>query len=669
MNHPDLFKRRWVLALVASAALTACGTIDSTPAPEAAYTLQVLHLSDMDTGGDLVNNSKGLSALVKKFRAEMPANTVFLSSGDNYIPGPFFNAADDASLNAELGAPSAGRGDIAILNAMGLQASAFGNHEFDNGTNTVAGLLRSATSGGRTWPGTKFPYLSTNLDFSKDSNLAGLAAAANDGQPAAALGQKIAKYTVINVAGQDIGVVGATTPILASITTVGGVTIRPDGAQRENIDALAAAIQPSVDALTARGINKIILLAHMQQLPIERALAPKLKGVDLIVAGGSNTGLYDSTDRVRPGDTKGGDYPLRHTSASGEPVLVVNVDSDYKYLGRIVLPFDAQGRIIERRLDAKINGAWASDAEGLQRAGLTAADAMPEVVAIANKLGQVIASKDGNLFGATTVYLEGDRVLVRNQETNLGNLSSDANLAWAQTVDPSTAISFKNGGGIRSSIGYIDAPPGSTSGGTKAKPPANKAANKLAGDVSQLDIEFSLRFNNGLSLLSANPAELKALLEHGVSDWTPTSTQGKFPQVGGLRFSFDPSRPAGQRVATIVVDDPDGAGPLRGPQVVYAAGAFKVPATATYRLVTLDFLADGGDAYPFKSLAAPNRVNLIAAGAAKGFTTPGGEQNALAAYLKARYPRSAAFTGADVPATADSRIINLSVRPEALPQN
>ena len=665
---PWRLTRPLVAATLMSALLAACGGggSDPIPLPPTDYTLQVLHVSDMDSGGDLVANSQGLSALVAKFRAEQP-NTVFLSSGDNYIPGPFFNAADDASLTTELVATGAGRGDIEILNLMGLQASAVGNHDLDLGTNFFSSLIKS----GGGWRGTQFPYLGANLNFSADSNLASLAAAANNGAEASALKGKLAKYSVITVNGKRIGVVGASTPTLPSITSVGGIAVSP--AASATADAIAAEVQPSVDALVASGIDKIILLAHMQQLSVEQALATRLRGVDLIVAGGSNTGLYDANDRIRPGDTSRGTYPLSYTSPANEPVLVVNVDADYKYLGRIVLPFDDKGRVITGKLDSAINGAWATDADGLARVGLSLADAMPGVRAIATKIAAVIAAKDGNLFGASSVYLEGDRVFVRNQETNLGTLSAEANLAYAQGSDTSTALSLKNGGGIRSSIGAVEAPPGSTTG-VKGPTKANAAVNKLAGDISQLDIEFALKFNNGLSLLTVSAAELKLLLEHGVSDWTATSTQGKFPQVAGLKFAFDPTQPAGSRVTTLVVDDPDGLGPLTGPQVVYQNGAWVEPSTTTYRLVTLDFLATvgtsgtGGDGYPFQLLTAPNRVDLVPLGTTtKTFTTIGGEQDAFAQYMKARFPRNAPFNGADTPIPQDGRIQNLSQRTLALP--
>lgn len=663
--------RRLLLGGAVALLLAACGggaaegpeaqvlRVRALPPQADAFTLQLLHVADMDSGGDLVTNSKGISALVRKFRAEYPQNTLFVSSGDNYIPGPFFNAADDASLNPELGAAGAGRADIEILNLLGVQASAVGNHDLDLGTNFFAGLINTAGA----WRGAQFPYVSANLDFRRDPNLAPLAAATNDGAEASTLKNRLAAYTVVTVAGKPVGIVGATTPTLASITSTGGIGIRP--ADPSDVDALAAEIQSAVDALLARGIDKIVLLAHMQQIEVEKQLATRLRGVDVIVAGGSNTGLYDADDRIRPGDTSGGTYPLRFTSPTGDPVLVVNVDADYKYLGRLVLRFDGEGRIVPGLLRPELNGAWATDAEGLARAGLTFADAIPGVAAIADKVATIIAAKDGNLFGASSVYLEGDRVFVRNQETNLGHLSAEANLVYAQSVEPQAAISLKNGGGIRSSLGAVDAPAGSTSG-VKGPTKPNPSVGKLAGDISQLDIEFSLRFNNGLSLLSVNREELKALLEHGVANWTPTSTQGRFPQVAGLRFSFDPAGAPGARVRTIVVEDPDGAGPATGPLLVYANGTFQVPADTTWRLVTLDFLANGGDAYPFATLGAPARVDLVAPGTSKVFTTPGAEQWALARHLQTRFPRSAPYAEADRPAAQDERVQNLSLRADSL---
>jgi len=645
----------------------------SDSAPTAAFELQVLHIADMDSGGNLVENSQNISAILAKFRAEKPDNTVFLSSGDNYIPGSFFNASADPTLQEELGVPSAGRGDIEILNQLGLDASAFGNHDFDQGTAKVLDLIAPETVGADTWRGAQFPYLSANIDFSGDANLASLADPTNDGQEASSLAGKIAKFAVITVNGEEIGVVSAATPTLPNITTLNGATVSPalDGSGNFSIDDLAAEIQPSVNELLNRGIDKIILLGHMQQITVEEQLATRLTGVDLIIAGGSNTRLFDSNDLIRAGDTNQGEYPKRFTSASGEPVLLVNVDADYKYLGRIVLPFNEDGEVIVERLDPTVNGAYSTDAAGLAALGLDANDIQPEVTAVAQDILAVNQALEGVILGSTSVYLEGDRAFTRKQESNLGNLTADANLAAGQGSDELVAVSLKNGGGIRGSIGTILVPPGGTGAAQKLPPQADESVGKQEGDISRGDIERALSFNNALTLIDITAQQLKDLLEHGVSNYDLAQAQGagQFPQVGGLRFSFDPTATAGSRVRTIVVNDPDGLGPLSGPQTVFSGGQFRVSTNQVYRMATLSFLADGGDGYPFPTVNV-NRVELDTTGDA-GFAVEGREQQALADFLEATTTRDMPFSQADSGAdiTVDERIVILTNgRVDPLPQ-
>lgn len=100
--------------------------------------------------------------MVDGFRGLMPQNTVLLSSGDNWIPGPEYFGADDARLDAALGAADAGRAHIGWLNALGVQASVVGNHELDLGADTFAELI--AADGA--WPGAQFPSPASSLTSS-----------------------------------------------------------------------------------------------------------------------------------------------------------------------------------------------------------------------------------------------------------------------------------------------------------------------------------------------------------------------------------------------------------------------------------------------------------------------------------------------------------------------
>ena len=644
-------------------ALAACGGGASEPA----FTMQLLHVSDAD-GSDqtTLNSVANLSGLVTKFKADYPSNTLVVSSGDNYIPGPRFNAANDSSLNTLLGAAEVGRADIAFLNAIGVQASAIGNHELDLGTKQFADIIK--TSGA--WKGAQFPYLAYNVDFTKDSNTSG-SKVSNGADAASLTGGKLAGWTKIVVGSETIGVIGASSPVFKNITTTGGLEFTPTLTGTEpNIDTLAAEIQKGVDEMTAAGINKVVLLAHMQTIATEKALATKLKNVDIIVAGGSNTLMKDETDALRTGDTSAGVYPFETTSAAGAPVVVVNVDADYKYLGRFIAPFDGNGVLMPGRFNTTLSGAWKTS-----ETDDTAGGATPNstVQAIRNALKNVLAIKDGTVFGKTSVFLEGRRTAVRNQETNFGNLTADANLWYAKLHDSTAQISLKNGGGIRSEIGEVVAAPGSTSVASLEAPKANTSANRLAGEISQLAIETSLKFNNKLWAFDVTATQLKSLLEHGVA---VLGSQGRFPQVGGLSFSYDSSKTAqvldssfavttaGERIRSLKIAS----------DVLVRDGAIVGDGSRTFRLVTLSFLAGRGDGYPFPTIL-PNKIDLTTTmtsdtggGAASTTTaTLGSEQDAFMKYMKSQYGTTA-YNTPDTAEASDLRIQNLSVRTDSVLQ-
>jgi 2',3'-cyclic-nucleotide 2'-phosphodiesterase (5'-nucleotidase family) len=149
-----------------------------------------------------------------------------------------------------------------------------------------------------------------------------------------------------------------------------------------------------------------------------------------------------------------------------------------------------------------------------------------QVKALTDAVQSVITAKDGSVYGYADVYLEGERIAVRNQETNLGNITADANAyalerALGGVAAQTYIVSLKNGGGIRAQIGAISAP---KADGTVDKLPPD-------GGVSQLDVENSLRFNNQLMSFETTPAGLKAILEHGVAS---LGSQGRFPQLSGV---------------------------------------------------------------------------------------------------------------------------------------
>ena len=645
---------------------------------EADFTLQLLHASDMDGSTGALANVENFSAILDGFRQQFPNNTLVLSSGDNYVPGPrYFAAGHDANEEA-LGVPGNGRGDIALLNAMGFQASGLGNHELDRGTRAFAAAIGFDDNGRGTFPGAMFPYLASNLTFAGDVNLADLVVP--DGQEAILAAGSLAKSAVITVGGNRVGIVGATTPALKSLTGTGGITVQPAGGA--DVDALAAIIQQEVDALVSQGINKVILLAHMQQLEFEKALADRLVDVDIIVAGGSNTILADATDRLRTGDTAGGPYPLIFESSKGEPLLLVNTDGDYRYLGRLVVDFDEQGLALPGTIDPYVSGAYATDRHGGQG---FAGRPIPEVSRVSRSLRSALGDRGVVVLGKTSVYLAGYRRDVRTQETNLGNLTADANLWFARDIDPEVVVSLKNGGGIRDSIGLEMQPPGTLDAEDVVflPPAANPDSGIGEGEILQIDIEGALRFNNGLAIIPLTALELSGIMEHAVGfDGVGEATRGRFPQIAGMRFSFEPDAPSGERVRSLAIVDGQGAVTDR---VVVDGNLVGLP-ERQIKMVTLDFLANGGDGYPFPVPIA-GRVDLVGEagqinapnpdfpdtngnGVLDGpflldpglatFAVPGTEQDALSEYLL-RFFTGTPFDQVETPPLEDRRIQNLGI--------
>ncbi|ARQ01301.1 5'-nucleotidase C-terminal domain-containing protein [Pseudorhodoplanes sinuspersici] len=682
--------------------LVASFEIPAQPAQN--FTLQLLHLADGEAGLLAGDTAPMLAALVDAFDDDY-ANTLILSGGDNYIPGPFINAGSDPSLNAVIGATAPGRPDVAIHNALGVEVSAIGNHEWDLGSNIFADSIR----GSGAWTGADYALVSANLDFSTDSAMRGLAdqslgGTAGDiaGSEASSIKGKVAPWVTVTEGGERIGILGATTQILERISSPTGTEV--DGFPKngepgdnttevDDMDLLAAQLQPIIDEMIASGINKIILQSHLQSIENEKLLATKLHGVDIILAAGSNTRLGDSDDEAVEFPGHGADfadtYPLVTQGTDGKTTLIVNTDNEYTYLGRLVVEFDQNGDIVLDSLaeNVGINGAYASTAENVAEAwGVDVEDLDETAFAegtkgdlvrdITEAVDAVIAAKDGNVFGYTDVYLEGERSFVRNQETNFGNLSADANGHAAREAvgDEPFIVSLKNGGGIRAQIGAVDVVTGE-----KIPPIANPDADKPTGAVSELDVENALRFDNKLMMFDTTPEGLLALLNWGAG---LSANNGGFPQIGGVRFSFDPDLPGnsgstpGSRVRDVALIDEEG----NFLRLIVDDGVVVEGAPGTISVVTLNFTANGGDGYPAKqvgenfryllqdgTLSAPIDESLDFTAAANVPANALGEQQAFEEYMQEFHGTpETAYDVADTSIELDERIQNLNFREDTV---
>lgn len=663
--------------------------------------LQVLHYYG-ESGLLGIQTAPIMGAMIDKFDNEYP--TMVLAEGDTFIPGPWLIAGADPSLNgvAGIGTAGLGRPDIAIMNAFGTAASALGNHEFDLGSPIFQTAITAAGAGASAFPGAQFPFITANLDFGPDSFLrgqadstvGGTAAVAFRGDEVTNIRARLAPYAVKTVAGQKIGIVGSTTWELLTKSSPNGTRPKDDAnAATSDLQEVAAYVQGAVDALRATGVNKIIMVDQLDALQRNKDLAPLVSGIDIMVAGGGHERMGDGTDTAvafngHDADFISDAYPIVTAGADGKPVLIVTTDTEYSYLGRLVVDFDANGELITGSLNPAINGAYASAApllEAIYNNGQTAAQIIAastigtRVKTIVDAINAVVVAKDGNIYGYTKVYLEGDRVFGRAQEVNLGNLTADANAVKAREAlglpAAAAVVSLKNGGGLRSSIGSI------AGDGSKIPPLANPLTGKPQGGISQLDTENALRFDNKLIVFDTNPAGLMAILEYAAG---LNAGNGGFAQVGNLRFSFDKTLTPKVRSVALIND----AGAIVAE--VAENGAVLPTAPALIQAVSLNFTANGGDGYPIKyldpaatppnqipnpntdnfrfilndgTLSAPVARDLDFTAAANVPANALGEQKAFADYVAARHPTFATgYDAADTPIPLDTRIQQLPAR-------
>jgi hypothetical protein len=173
-------------------------------------------------------------------------------------------------------------------------------------------------------------------------------------------------------------------------------------------------------------------------------------------------------------------------------------------------------------------------------------------------------------------------------------------------------------------------------------------------------------------------AGLKAILENGVTSWP---NQGRFAQVGGLSFSWNPDKPAGTRISDISLIDATGNVTLR----LYDDGILQAGIPNKFHVVTLNFLANGGDGYSSKqigdnfryllengklSAVVDEAADFTAADVIARYTGGSlllGEQQALREYMQTFHPtKNTAFNSGDTIEALDTRIQNLSTRSDTV---
>ena len=372
-----------MLALVM---LLACGT---AMAEETKNGLQkdivVLFTSDVHCGVEKGFGYAGLMAIKQQLAKE---NDVLLVDNGDAVEG------------APLSTVTRGSAVITLMNALGYDVVTLGNHEFNFGMETLKGLMEQA----------EFPYISANFTYQEELLLP--------------------PYAIREVDGVKIGFVGVTTPKALSTTS-------PKTYQDENGEyvygfmedttggKLYQAVQSAVDAARQEGAQYVVCMAH---LGIEEDCSPWMStelianttGIDALLDGHSHSLI--SQDKV--------------LNKEGREVLHCACGTELEAVGYFRI---AQDGTLSTGLYTWFNETSAPELLGIENG---VSELLKQVDAgFTEMLNTPVAKSDVDLV----IYepLTGER-LVRKQETNLGDLVTDA-----YRQQSGAEIAFVNGGGIR----------------------------------------------------------------------------------------------------------------------------------------------------------------------------------------------------------------------------
>ncbi|SNX67218.1 5'-nucleotidase/2',3'-cyclic-nucleotide 2'-phosphodiesterase/3'-nucleotidase/5'-nucleotidase [Bacillus oleivorans] len=418
-----------------------------------------------------------------------------------------------------------GLADLQFMNLMGYDAMTFGNHEFDLGSQPeghkgLADFIKVAD----------FPFVSANVDFSGDALFneiyqgGTISSAPENGN--------IYGGIIKEVDGEKVGIFGLTTEETVNLSSPGKVSF----------EDYAEAAQETVDAFEAQGVNKIIALTHIgfddnPAVDNDLQLAELVDGIDIIVGGHSHTEL--AAPFVVGKDEQG---------SKKEPTIIVQAYQYGDYLGTLDVEFDENGEIVGYLGELIDVGEKVADPDAAKLLETYSA----KIKEVQNSETGAVAAKEL----ANPRLGNGDPISVRNSETELGNLISDGMLDKAKEFNPDTVIAMQNGGGIRAAIDK--------------------------GPITLGEILTVLPYGNTLATMELTGAEIIAALEHSVSN--APNESGGFLHVAGMKFTYDSSKSAGERVVSVQVEESDGSfSPL--------------DESKTYVVATNNFTAKGGDGF------------------------------------------------------------------------
>lgn len=431
----------------------------------------ILHVNDTYQFTPVEGGKRGglarLLTLRKEAIAENP-NTIFTLGGDTLSPSVETRTYRGAQM-------------IDAWNAIGLDISVLGNHEFDIKTEELLSRIKES----------KFQWLGANVVDVKTRKIFA----------------DLPPYVIREFNGVKVGFIGLLLPETKQTSSM--------DASLTVTDYCTTARKLVREMRVRKKVNAVVGITHLFMAQ-DKKLA-KCADFDLILGGHEHT--------------------LLQSSSNGTPIFKMTADA--REMGKFNLNFDAKTKRLES-FDWEIIPVTDKIADA------------PEFAPVFDKYKSLLEQLAVRV-GSTSVRLDALSLSSRTMETNVGNFIADA---YKNAVQAD--IGFVNGGSIRADLLYEP------------------------GILTKRDVISILPFNNAIVKVEVSGKTLQQVLEHGVARSGPgeDNEPGRFPQVSGMRFEYDTSKPVGNRIVSISV------------------GGKPVTDSGTYTIATSDFLVSrGGDGY------------------------------------------------------------------------
>lgn len=443
-------------------------------------TIDLLSVNDFHGRLEASSTTAGaavLGGMVRAYEAQNP-NTLFVGAGDFLGASTFtsFIQQDQPTIDA--------------LNEIGLDASAFGNHEFDKGRADVDDRILEAAD---------WPYLAANL-YDRDT-----------GEPA------YQEYELREFEGVTIGFIGAVTEDLEELVSPAGIASLE---VREVVPEVNRVAEQLSDGDAANGeADVLVLLVHEGAATTDVSSATDDSNFGRIV-----TGADPEIDMIISGHTHLAydfDVPIPGTDRTRPVISSGQYGAMYGHTRIVFEPSTGEFTIETENLD--LIGAFEPDP--------AVAQIVADALEVAEELGSVSL---GTITQDIRRAVQSDGSENRGGESMIGNLIADAQLA--ATADLGTDLAIMNPGGIRADLVY-----------------AGTGDDDPAGNVTYAEAALIQPFANTLVTLELTGAQLKAVLEQQWQPEGAARPFLKLGLSEGLEYVYDPDAEPGSHITAITL--------------------------------------------------------------------------------------------------------------------